>query len=94
MSYHIYIYIYIYIYKDLSKVTHVSSTTIGSEPEIVKLGCSFIELNIVDESEKKNEFFLTWSVKQKKNKVCFEWFGLVLWHINLCRFFNTKSIFM
>ena len=22
------------------------------------------------------------------------WFGLVLWHINLCRLFNTKSIFM
>ena len=22
------------------------------------------------------------------------WFGLVLWHINLCRLFNAKSIFM
>ena len=21
------------------------------------------------------------------------WFGLVLWHINLCRLFNAKSIF-
>ena len=26
---------------------------------------------------------------------CFkiDWFGLVLWHINLCRLFNAKSIF-
>ena len=23
-----------------------------------------------------------------------KWFGLVLWHINLCRLFNAKSIFM
>ena len=22
------------------------------------------------------------------------WFGWVLWHINLCRLFNAKSIFM
>ena len=25
---------------------------------------------------------------------CLVWFGLVLWHINHCRLFNTKSIFI
>ena len=30
----------------------------------------------------------------KNEKVDLVWFGLVLWHINLCRLFNAKSIFM
>ena len=34
---------------------------------------------------------------KKKSKEGLVWFGLVcwvLWHINLCRLFNPKSIFM
>ena len=50
------------------------------------------ELSKILEFDHTNKQYMHNPESAQKNDLV--WFGLVLWHINLCRLFNAKSIFM
>ena len=81
-----------------SPLENVSNEFLLISPVVFGMSCSLIWMicEMGGKWPRRSPSFITWVVSGCSSAVLV-WFGLVcwvLWHINLCRLFNAKSIFM
>ena len=90
---------------DINLIKGMNSESILKEETcILDVQVVFYSLRLVFVTQKRKKYFKAFVIqlqfmKWLENSFSLVWFdlvwcGSVLWHINLCRLFNAKSIFM